>query len=132
MTGLSTLRLHWKPNQFLVLPAGFGTETPHETSAVYPLDPTALFNLVRQTLAAEPRVTVRSADEASRRLELVQRTPLLRFADDITIEVVPVEEGGALAIYSRSRLGLSDFGTNAKRVRRWLALIGQAVRAQAS
>jgi uncharacterized protein (DUF1499 family) len=130
VTGLSDVRLHFRPNQFLVLPAGFGTETPHETSPVYPFDAGALFDLVRQTVTAEPRVKLRAADEKAYRLELVQRTPLLRFADDITIECVPLEGGAGLAIYSRSRLGFSDLGTNAKRIRHWLSLIEKAVRAR--
>ncbi len=127
MPDLSTLKKHAKPNQFLVLPAGFGSETPDAQSPTFALPPERLFELVSRVVGAEPRTHIGTEDAAARRLEVVQRTPLLRFADDVTIEVVPADGGAALAIYSRSRVGYSDLGTNAKRVLGWLAKIRAAV-----
>lgn len=73
-------------------------------------------------LAGERRVRerVRSADGLARAYE--QRTPLLGFTDDIDVRFVSLGESRAsLAVYSRSRVGYSDLGTNRKRVMRWLA-----------
>jgi Protein of unknown function (DUF1499) len=56
------------------------------------------------------------------RLQAVDITPRLRFKDDVIIEVRPRGEGAcAVAMRSKSRLGISDFGTNARRIRAFFA-----------
>jgi hypothetical protein len=51
----------------------------------------------------------------------VQRSPMMRFPDFVTVRVLPREEGGAaLAIWSRSQYGRDDLGVNRARVERWL------------
>lgn len=57
-------------------------------------------------------------DGSSLRLEAVATTPLLRFKDDIVVELRSGENGRYFAhIRSRSRLGKSDLGANAARIR---------------
>ncbi len=67
-----------------------------------------------------------AAVPAEGRLEASDRTLLFGFTDDIVVRVEPAEGGGSrLDVRSKSRVGRSDLGTNARRVRRFL----QALRA---
>jgi uncharacterized protein (DUF1499 family) len=67
--------------------------------------------------------TIAGIDERGRRVQAVAVTPFLRFRDDLIIEVRPPPPGAAagtqsiVAMRSKSRLGRSDFGANAKRIR---------------
>lgn len=61
-------------------------------------------------------------------MDLVQRTAILRFADDIGVAYVDLQKGrSAIALFSASRIGYLDFGTNRKRLQGWLADLRQAV-----
>ncbi len=52
----------------------------------------------------------------------VQRTPMVRYPDYISVKVVDLGDGtSALAILSRSRFGKSDLGVNKARMESWLA-----------
>jgi uncharacterized protein (DUF1499 family) len=66
---------------------------------------------------------VASQDDAGRRVQAVAITPLLRFRDDVVVEVrsAPMGVGSIVAMRSKSRLGRRDFGANAKRIRRFFA-----------
>lgn len=57
------------------------------------------------------------SDAAKRTLRAVAKTRLLRFRDDVWIEVVPEGEGSAVQMRSKSRLGKGDLGVNARRIR---------------
>ena len=61
-----------------------------------------------------------SADPSSGVLEAVALTRLLRFRDDVVIELRASGAGSAVHMRSRSRLGRSDFGANAARIRAFL------------
>lgn len=53
-------------------------------------------------------------------LEAVARTPLLGFRDDIVVRVTAENGGSRVDVRSSSRVGVSDLGANAKRIRRFL------------
>ncbi|MBJ6800905.1 DUF1499 domain-containing protein [Geomonas propionica] len=57
-------------------------------------------------------------------IEATDTTRWFGFKDDIVIRVVPAGERSLLDIRSVSRVGISDVGTNAKRVRAFLAKLG--------
>src|SRR3974390_2604520 len=59
-------------------------------------------------------------------IEAVGRTPIMGFRDDIVVRVSATGAGSRIDVRSASRYGLSDFGTNANRVRALLSDIEEA------
>jgi uncharacterized protein (DUF1499 family) len=122
----ATLDTGPKPNTCLVLPDGFkAAAEPDMTSPVFALEPSALLDAFKQTALDAPRTKLER--EGSGQVELVQRSAIFRFPDYITAEAVAVEGGAALCIFSRSKVGYSDLGVNAKRVTAWLEALKQRV-----
>jgi uncharacterized protein (DUF1499 family) len=62
-----------------------------------------------------------AADAASGRIEATATTPWFGFHDDVVIRVTPTPSGSRIDVRSLSRVGKGDFGTNAKRIRAYLA-----------
>jgi len=62
-----------------------------------------------------------AAQPAEGRIEATDRTFWFGFQDDIVIRVASTSAGSRIDVRSKSRVGRSDFGTNAKRVRTYLA-----------
>lgn len=115
-----------KPNTFLVLPAGFQAEAkPDMDSPVFKLDPGALLDAFKAVALAAPRTQVEQ--KGAGQVELVQRSAIFRFPDYITAQAVAVEGGASLCVFSRSKIGHSDLGVNAKRVRGWLEALEKRV-----
>src|SRR5260221_12885439 len=57
-------------------------------------------------------------DAAAGTVEAVDTTKWFGFKDDIAIRITPTPEGGSrIDIRSKSRVGRSDLGTNAQRIR---------------
>ena len=56
-------------------------------------------------------------DAAAGTLEAVDTTKWFGFKDDIAVRVVPTPNGSRIDIRSKSRVGRSDIGTNARRIR---------------
>src|SRR5262245_11579104 len=82
---------------------------------------------VRSAAAAMPRWTQVKDDGRSFGWEA--RTKLLGFVDDVTVDVVP--EGASstrLRLRSASRVGLSDWGTNGRRLRAFVAAVDEQLR----
>jgi uncharacterized protein (DUF1499 family) len=85
-------------------------------------------------LAAPPRETMQRAidaaramgweiaasDAASGRIEATARTTWFGFQDDVIVRIRPQGEGSRVDVRSVSRVGESDVGANAKRVREFL------------
>jgi uncharacterized protein (DUF1499 family) len=128
-----TLTLTRKPNQFLMLPEGFtAAATPHATSPVFPADPPTLAAVLKKTALAEPRTQLLSADENGHRYEFVQRSAVFRFPDYVSVQIVPAGDGrSALAVYSRAKVGHSDFGVNRRRIERWVSALRALLTADA-
>lgn len=63
---------------------------------------------------------IESADPGSGHIEATSTTAWFGFKDDIAIEVMPVGQGSVVNVRSESRIGLSDLGKNASRVRAYL------------
>ena len=58
---------------------------------------------------------------AEGRLEATATTPWFGFKDDVVVRVTPAETGSRVDMRSKSRVGRSDLGVNAKRIRAFLA-----------
>jgi uncharacterized protein (DUF1499 family) len=64
-----------------------------------------------------------ASDAPSGRLEATDTTMWFGFKDDIVVRVRPEGSGSRIDIRSVSRVGRSDIGTNAKRIREFLARV---------
>jgi uncharacterized protein (DUF1499 family) len=70
--------------------------------------------------------TIVAADGERGRIEATDRTFWYGFTDDIVVRVSADGNGSRIDVRSKSRLGRGDFGTNARRVRAYLAAIKSA------
>jgi uncharacterized protein (DUF1499 family) len=58
---------------------------------------------------------------ADGRLEATDTTPWWGFKDDIVVRIAPRGSGSIVDVRSKSRVGVSDLGVNANRIRRFLS-----------
>jgi len=114
-------------NSFLSCPPGY-CQASAAPSPVFAIPVMQLVDLTRRVMADEGQVFVVDTLPEMRGFTAIQRTPLLHFPDIVTLEFVALApDRSSLAIYSRARYGRSDFGTNRRRVLRWLNEIEQRV-----
>lgn len=113
-----------KPNTCLAAPDNHCLAAdPDFAPPEFTMTDRGLFSKLSEIIAAERSFGRVESDAETLRLKFVATTGLMRFKDDIDIEIIPIDQGrSTLAIYSRSRIGYSDLGANQKRVRK---LIGQ-------
>jgi uncharacterized protein (DUF1499 family) len=83
------------------------------------LEPAVAWAGVREAVASLPRTRI--VDEAPGYLRAECRSRLLRFVDDLELELRAGER--LVAVRSASRLGRSDFGVNRRRVEALRALL---------
>ena len=60
------------------------------------------------------------AKPAEGRIEATDTTFWFGFKDDVVVRVVPADQGSRIDVRSVSRVGKSDVGTNARRIRAYL------------
>lgn len=90
----------------------------------YRLPPREVFPRVRDVVR-ELGWTVIAAVPEEGRIEATDRTFWFGFVDDIVIRIRPDEAGSRVDIRSVSRVGVSDLGTNARRIRAFLDAVVQ-------
>lgn len=61
-----------------------------------------------------------AADSATGRIEATATTRWMRFKDDVVIRIRPHTGGSRVDVRSVSRIGRSDLGTNARRIREFV------------
>jgi uncharacterized protein (DUF1499 family) len=66
------------------------------------------------------------------RLEATDRTRWFGFRDDIVVRVRPDGAGSRVDVRSVSRVGRSDLGTNARRIRTYLVALSTALGVEAA
>ncbi len=124
----SALKRAPKPNNCLVLPEGFlSASTPDRASPAVAMAPRAVFDRVMDEVLRREEWRLKASDPDTLQVSFVAVTKLMKFKDDVYVQAVPA--GGQaghsqVAVYSRSRIGYSDLGTNARRVDEILALLG--------
>jgi uncharacterized protein (DUF1499 family) len=96
-----------------VLPNCVNSELTGGGKAVAPLQATALqWQQLKQWIASQQDWTITTDTDDF--VQAVVKTPLMRFRDDVQFRFV--EDAGVIHVRSSSRLGISDMGTNRKRV----------------
>lgn len=123
MFKFETMKLGWRPNRFLMAPSGLCRITkPHTLSPTYQVPVEDLRSSFMKVIADQPRVEV--VEEGPKHVQLIARSKLLGFPDDIDIRFIRIsDEYSTFAIFSRARYGIRDFGVNQARIRAWLNLL---------
>lgn len=86
-----------------------------------PLGPGPAFAAALAAARSMPGWTIVVADPESAEIRAEARTPRLGFVDDVRIRARPLSGGGSrVDVRSASRVGIYDFGTNARRIRAYL------------
>ena len=67
-----------------------------------------------------------ASDPPSGRIEATDTTFWFGFKDDVVIRVAAAPNGSRIDVRSKSRVGLSDVGTNAARIRKYLAALKES------
>lgn len=93
-----------------------------------PRPPDEMLARAAEVLKGLPGVTEVRMDPARGLVHAVEITPLMRFRDDFVVRVRAEGSGSRVDARSRSRVGKSDLGANAARVRRVLAAVDRSVR----
>jgi uncharacterized protein (DUF1499 family) len=91
---------------------------------ILPLAPDAAFARIVKT-AGGSGWTIVAADPAQRVLEATATTSFFGFRDDIAVRVRPADAGSRIDVRSTSRVGLSDAGANAARIRKFFEALQQ-------
>ncbi len=129
------------PRYVAVLPLRKGAENPTDYSAeVAAQQKKAYPDIAPALLDLAPALALRRAERAARsrgweivavapgdmRIEATDTTLLFGFKDDIVIRVGAAGSGSRVDVRSMSRVGKSDFGVNAKRIRKFMKQLAAA------
>jgi uncharacterized protein (DUF1499 family) len=99
---------------------------PDLAPAVFTAPKDQVFEAARKAVEAMG-MKVSDADPAAGRLEATQTSFWYGFTDDMVIRVVDTGQGTRVDVRSKSRVGRSDIGQNAKRIRTFLARLRSAL-----
>jgi len=129
VVSIPELRSPLPRTSFLACPSGYCSAAEAVTSPVFDLPWDRLRDYWIETISSEARVARVAADLGPGRYVYIQHSPLLRFPDIVTVELIPLGPGrSSIALYSRSRYGEYDFAKNRKRVEKWLFLLQKIAR----
>lgn len=110
-----------------------GAEIAEKQKQAYPdigpvpsrLSPAELF-VKAEAAARAAGWDIAAADAQAGRIEATATSLIYGFKDDIAIRITPAAGGSQLDMRSMSRMGLSDVGVNAKRIREFIASLRAA------
>lgn len=128
-----------QPDRDMAYPRG-GSDVPALQRAAYPGIRSLSVRAPRERVFAaaldaahQLGWTITSSDPQRGRIEAFAVTRLFRFVDDIAVRIRPGTEGTVIIdVRSTSRVGRSDMGANAARIRRFLDTLGPLLAVQAS
>jgi hypothetical protein len=123
---VATLRLPASPNAHLAAPPGVTGER-HETVPLLPMPPDAAWTVLRRLGDGMERVWRMAEWPELRQVQWVARTRWLNFPDLLNGGIMELPGGPGLFLYSRSLLGRSDFGVNARRIAEWRTAFDRAL-----
>ena len=90
------------------------------------LAPDAAFARAKSVADRMPGWVVTHADADAGRIEATATSRLFHFVDDVIVRVKPDATGSRVDLRSRSRVGQSDLGANAARIRAFSAELGKS------
>jgi hypothetical protein len=102
-----------------------GIGYPHLHALELAVPPIQAFARARDALEAMGLEIV-AADERQGTIEAVATTRWFGFKDDVAVRISPAGAGSRVDVRSKSRLGRSDLGTNAKRIQELLDRVAVA------
>ena len=102
-----------------------GLGYPQLRALELPVPPPQVFSRARDALQAMGLEIV-AADERAGRIEAVATTRWFGFKDDVAVRITPSGQGSRIDVRSKSRVGRSDLGTNAKRIQELLERVAVA------
>ena len=112
------------PNNWLVAPADFLVK-PDDVAPVFGVPMAALHGAFKAIVLRSDGVEV--VKESANGIHIIATTRLMRFKDDVWALFIPVTPyRSTLALYSASRAGYWDMGTNRRRVETWIAYLRNA------
>lgn len=104
------------PNYYLVCPQKYCNVTPSAYSPVFHVSADDLFNAFNQIIATKSRVQFVNDIPEQGEFLLVEKS-IFGFPADITVQFIALsEDTSTLAIFSKSRYGFYDFGSNKRRL----------------
>ena len=113
-----------RPNGCLACPAAWQRADADLTTPVFAVPVARLREAVVAIAARAARTNLMHLDKAAMQAEFEQRSRVFGFPDTITVAFEAVGgDAATLAIYSRARHGIYDFGVNRRRVQGWLAAL---------
>lgn len=123
------LRSPLPKTSFLACPPGYCLAAEAIASPVFDMSWDRLREYWIEMMSREARVVRAIADRGTGRYVYIQHSPVFRFPDIVTVELMPLgPKRSSIALYSRSRYGEYDFQKNRKRVEKWLFLLQQIAR----
>lgn len=91
-----------------------------------PLPVDEAYGAALEAARSMPRWTIVRDDPEARRFHAEARTLRAGFVDDVEVWVEPLSRSSRVCARSASRVGFTDFGTNARRLRGYLARLDGA------
>ena len=126
----AVLKIQQTPNRFLMLPLELKSRSRADIpSPVIAKSASDAARIWFQVLSEEQQVYLKRYDLINLQFDFIQRTGIFHFIDDITVQFFDRNHASStLAVYSRSKVGIYDFGVNRRRVTRWVTLMQQTVK----
>ena len=114
---------------FLACPSGYCAAAEAITSPVFDLPWDRLRDYWIEVISGEARVVRAVADFGPRVYVYIQHSPLFRFPNVVTVELIPLgPTRSSIALYNRPRYGEYDYAKSRKQVEKWLFLLQKVAR----
>ncbi|MGQ0523186.1 MAG: DUF1499 domain-containing protein [Betaproteobacteria bacterium] len=121
----SALQRPGSPNNWLVAPADFIIK-PDALAPVFRVSVSVLRHTFKAIVLRSDGVEV--AEESTNVIHIIATTRLMRFKDDVWALFIPVRpDQSTVAVYSASRVGYWDTGTNRRRLQCWIEHLQDAL-----